>query len=1011
MFNDLSSIVLLEHYPELFTLKIHHGGLFTKRPGRQYIQGKISYVDLVDGDELSVHEINAMVKELGYTGKYPMYYHFLTPDCNLDVGLRALGNDQDVLNLMKYTLTTKVIEVYTEQIITTVFTYNKSPGGPKVVIEELPDENVVIPESTMKSKKQGSSSCKKRLALEWIGTEEYTPRVDEVVSDREAEREVDTNLGPESGHDEDFDPFWGLGGERSLGDETSLGDEPVKEPSMGDEPVKEPSLGKGPILEDDSDDDSDYMEEEMAEVDVDMSNFSSIIDWNVEWLGSKEELVEDKRFEEDDQFEADAFYSTDDSDLEGPRKDKLRESFGNKKEIKERVAKHSIETRRDLSILKNDSVRMRVICRGKVPICNERDGESSQSKSKQSKSTTKKDEGPICPWVLHVSTSGEDKTWVVKTYNDVHKCLQSRKIRQCTSSFLSTQMEGTIAPNPNIPIGALKEQLQGKLQLQLSRQKIFRAKAKAMERLQGTYTAQYPLLRDYVLELKKTNPGTTVKLEVEPQPLSDSTDRQFKRIYVCLGPLKKGFKAIGRELLGLDGAFMKGPYPGQILSAVGIDLNIGTYPLAYAIGIIPAVAKVFPSAEHRFCLRHIHENMKKTWKGKEYKDLLWKTATATTVNQFGRCMNQMRTLNREAHDWLKEIPPHTWSRSHFTGRAHSDVVLNNMCEVFNRQLIDGRDKPIIMCLEYIREYLMKRIVNVKKMIAKSEGILTPTATKLLDEVKSQACGYTVLWSGGPKYQVNGPWNEQCVVNPSEKDCTCRKWELTGIPCMHVVACIWFMQANGEVYSFHIDPISGREHWPHADYGTTVTAPTHHTQIGRPKKKRRKECRRNKPTHCVWIKAAKAWEDCDLQEVQQKSAPVSLPNVKGISVFPNSYFIMQFQKHIFNNGRMTIPASFVRMWRLDIHDECLLIVGGSRYHMQMVVHEDKRRSDIIPDHVVIKGDFGFMEEHNITTNSWVKFRLCQTAYDRPLFGNYHVVFHKKIQKREIEDRERKVKVKT
>ena len=89
-----------------------------------------------------------------------------------------------------------------------------------------------------------------------------------------------------------------------------------------------------------------------------------------------------------------------------------------------------------------------------------------------------------------------------------------------------------------------------------------------------------------------------------------------------------------------------------------------------------------------------------------------------------------------------------------TGRAHSDVVLNNMCEVFNRQLIDGRDKPIIMCLEYIREYLMKRIVNVKKVIEKSEGMLTPAATKLMDEVKSQASQYTVIWSGGQKYQVN-----------------------------------------------------------------------------------------------------------------------------------------------------------------------------------------------------------------------------------------------------------------
>ena len=46
-------------------------------------------------------------------------------------------------------------------------------------------------------------------------------------------------------------------------------------------------------------------------------------------------------------------------------------------------------------------------------------------------------------------------------------------------------------------------------------------------------------------------------------------------------------------------------------------------------------------------------------------------------------------------------------------RAHSDVLLNNMCEVLNRQLLDARDKPIITCLEYIREYLMKNIVNVK----------------------------------------------------------------------------------------------------------------------------------------------------------------------------------------------------------------------------------------------------------------------------------------------------------
>lgn len=38
-----------------------------------------------------------------------------------------------------------------------------------------------------------------------------------------------------------------------------------------------------------------------------------------------------------------------------------------------------------------------------------------------------------------------------------------------------------------------------------------------------------------------------------------------------------------REILGLDGAFLKEPQNGQLLTAVGVDGNNGIYPLAYAI--------------------------------------------------------------------------------------------------------------------------------------------------------------------------------------------------------------------------------------------------------------------------------------------------------------------------------------------------------------------------------------------------------------------------------------------
>ena len=67
--------------------------------------------------------------------------------------------------------------------------------------------------------------------------------------------------------------------------------------------------------------------------------------------------------------------------------------------------------------------------------------------------------------------------------------------------------------------------------------------------------------------------------------------------------------------------------------------------------------------------------------------------------------------------------------------THSDVLLNNMCEVLNSKLLEGRDKPIITALEYIREYLMRRIVNVLQVIDRSDGPLTPYFTEKFDQIK------------------------------------------------------------------------------------------------------------------------------------------------------------------------------------------------------------------------------------------------------------------------------------
>ncbi|GJR72688.1 mutator type transposase [Tanacetum coccineum] len=424
------------------------------------------------------------------------------------------------------------------------------------------------------------------------------------------------------------------------------------------------------------------------------------------------------------------------------------QEFSNSAVVKDLVHRHSIETRRELYLKKNDKVRVRVACRGTIHVFNTSCDigpsnvvESSQTQRGESSQPTKWTKGKIvnskgvesllnmskkvggkpslrkvaanqCPWVLQVSKLQDSETWQVKTFDDTHKCLQSRKIKYCTADFFSKDSIDQIETNPEIPVKAFQEQLQRKFQLGVFRIKAFKAKAKAIDNVRA----------------------------------------------------KEGFKACMRQFLGFDGTLMKGPFLGQRLTAVGVDPNNGIYPLAYGIvetksmkswtwflqhlkedldlqdnsnfafisdrqkvlfhkhqGIIPAIAELFPAAEHRFCLRHIHENMKLKWIGAAYKELLWKVVTALTVPYFEKVMDELKAFNKECYDWLAKIPPNHWARSHFSGRAKNDILLNNICEVFNSQLVDGRDRPIISTLEYAREYLMKSIVNVKQVIKRSDG--------------------------------------------------------------------------------------------------------------------------------------------------------------------------------------------------------------------------------------------------------------------------------------------------
>nr|GEV17037.1 hypothetical protein [Tanacetum cinerariifolium] len=70
-----------------------------------------------------------------------------------------------------------------------------------------------------------------------------------------------------------------------------------------------------------------------------------------------------------------------------------------------------------------------------------------------------------------------------------------------------------------------------------------------------------------------------------------------------------------------------------------------------------------PHSEPEVDMQHFHF---KIYRGRIYKDFLWKCATTTTVAQFEKLIDDLKCFNPKAHKWLQKIPPSSWERFDFS---------------------------------------------------------------------------------------------------------------------------------------------------------------------------------------------------------------------------------------------------------------------------------------------------------------------------------------------------------
>ena len=171
------------------------------------------------------------------------------------------------------------------------------------------------------------------------------------------------------------------------------------------------------------------------------------------------------------------------------------------------------------------------------------------------------------------------------------------------------------------------------------------------------------------------------------------------------------------------------------------------------------------------------------------KDDLWIAACAYTEFEFNKCMENLKLKSKSAYDYVISIKKETWSRHTFSLKSKVDLVVNDFCESFNYYILEARDKPVLMMMEWIRTSLMQRFQIKRDGYRNLQWKITLSAQRMLEVEKAALNVCLPAYVGNIVYQVSCSSMIFCV-DLNKWSCRCKKWKLTGVPCKHSVAAIY-----------------------------------------------------------------------------------------------------------------------------------------------------------------------------------------------------------------------------
>ncbi|KAD7479804.1 hypothetical protein E3N88_02940 [Mikania micrantha] len=448
-----------------------------------------------------------------------------------------------------------------------------------------------------------------------------------------------------------------------------------------------------------------------------------------------------------------------------------------------------------------------------------------------------------CKWRIHASVKQDGITFEVKSFIEAHSCTRSNKggNKHASQGWIASVISDKLKSDGDVSVKELQKWVMQNYNVDVSYMKVFRGKEQAYTDIYGKWEDSYMKINDFKEELLRRNPGSVVDIEFERK----GNKKLFFRFFISLVACLKGFLDGCRPYISLDACHLKGKFNGVLVAATSVDGNNSIFPVAYGVlesenknswiwflellkkaigtpdglvissdmqkGLEVAITQIYPNVEHRECMRHLS--------------------------------------NKQALAYISENHKKIWSRCNFGTRSKCDYITNNTSEACNSWIGEARYQPVLDLLDFIREKIMVRFEKKRRISKKWKDTLVPNTRSYLNRISKNLGEYEVCRSGENQAEVKR-LGKRWDVLLDERSCSCRVWQVKGIPCVHAAAFIAFIRdANWDkyvdscftvekfkaAYALEIAPMLAKDQWVHIDTGEKIYPPTIKRPPGRPRK--------------------------------------------------------------------------------------------------------------------------------------------------------------------------------